>query len=342
MKIKVSLESAGCHNTCKHCLWSQGGPSKDFLQVDEILSIREMIASLGAPFDFGFSNGHMIHSGWRILWPIMYEEVCCGQINGCRMVEDPDYRTTIAEMREMGLRRVQLTFYGLEDTHNRFANSKDAFAYDVGAARRFVECGVPVEQVQIVCHRDNVHEVDGIIQFAKTLQGKDVLTGGELMFPGLSGRWIRNQSLRVTREQYAGLSGEARSLRHWQDLKMEADWVNEVRNGALIPSAWMQERISRREQEVRLYIDRHLTVWDNSDPSLRKRLGTVEEDGLDGATEEYQRWVDPAWRAFAEMDDMRIVEDCAMPADTALNTRSDVLILWLTRCRARSEELKAP
>ncbi|MDD4735625.1 MAG: hypothetical protein PHP44_05920 [Kiritimatiellae bacterium] len=338
MKLNVSLEAAGCHNSCRHCYNSQGGPARDFLSAQEVLSIREEIARLGVPFDFGFPNGHMIHSEWRTLWPVMHKEIYCGQVNGCTMVDDTDYRTTISEMMQMGLRRVQLTFYGLEDTHNRFANSKDAFAYDVGAARRFMECGVPIEQVQIVCHRDNLHEIDEIIHFAETLQGHDVLAGGELMFPALVGRWMQNQALRVNREDYSALSDRARSLPHWQDLSTEAEWIRQVQDGALSPSLWMQDQIVKRSSDIRLYIDRHLVVWDNSDHSHRRRLGSFEIDPLPAIVESYKASPDPAWCLLASMGDAEIIDQYATGSDTALNTKKDIMALWLLRCRKKETD----
>lgn len=338
MKIKVSLEAAGCHNACKHCYNSQGGPAQDFLSVREVLSVRDDVAALGVPFDFGFPNGHMIHSGWRVLWPVMHGSVRCGQINGCKLTEDSNYHATVAEMKQMGLERIQLTFYGLKDTHNRFANSKDAFAYDIGAARRFMECGVSLEQVQIVCHRGNLHEIDEIIRFAKALQGNDVLVGGELMLPSLEGRWINNPALRVNKEEYDALSDEARSLPHWQDLSTEADWIHRVHDGSLSPSSWMQDQVVKHNQVVQLYIDRHMTVWDNSDLTLRRKLGHFEPDGLASLVETYKASPDPTWRKLADMEDHQIVTRYADDSDTMLNTKKDVLALWLMRARERGTD----
>lgn len=335
LRIKVSLEAAGCHNACRHCYNSQGGPARDFLSVKDVLAVRDTVAALGVPYDFGFPNGHMIHSGWRELWPVMHGPVRCGQINGCRLTEDANYRTTIAEMKELGLERIQLAFYGLDDTHNRFANTQDAFSYDIGAARRFIECGVPLEQVQIVCHRGNLHEIDAIIRFAKTLQGNDVLVGGELMFPSLNGRWINNLAMRIGKEEYKTLSDEARSLPHRQDLMTEADWMRRVHDGSLSPSSWMQEQAVNRGRVVQFYVDRHLMVWDNSDPTLRRKLGRFERDGLAALVEAYGASPDPVWCRLADMDDRQILAKYADDSDAALNTRRDVLALWLMRARAR-------
>ena len=83
---------------------------------------------------------------------------------------------------------------------------------------------------------------------------------------------------------------------HWQDLKTEATWVEEVRDGAMSPSALMRKRITHRRDSVCLYIDRHLVVWDDSDLSLRRRLGTLEKDGLHVVIERYQRSLDPYMR----------------------------------------------
>jgi len=105
--------------------------------------------------------------------------------NGWGIARDP---TLAKKLKNLGIDTVDMTLFGLKETHDWFAQRKGAFTDLLVAAEHCAEVGLRVEW-KIMLHKRNIHEIDAM---ERLLKGRGRLRGYFLAEP--DGRGQTNQA----------------------------------------------------------------------------------------------------------------------------------------------------
>lgn len=142
------------------------------------------------------------------------------QMNGFAFRSEPELLTLMNGIRENGVELIDLTFYGTEAYHDRFAGRKGDFAYLRNMLAAAYRAGLPVN-VSIPLLSDNL---DQMTELRRILSA--VHTGKYMYFlPHGKGRGRSIRSLRITREQFESLPEEIRNSFQKTKHLTEAEWL---------------------------------------------------------------------------------------------------------------------
>ena len=229
--ISVSIENlcAPCYARCRHCLLCADGQSGG---VDATRGMR----FAGQFLDWLRANRPELHG--------MFYMGCCNdfpelreyirflkryspgidilQFNGLAMRSDAEIDSLLAILREEGMRGIDLTFYGADEDHDRFAGRKGDYDYCMrliaGAERHglAVHAGAAVVQ-------SNMHSFPELFERLKAHDIERYFT----FLPHAKGRGWLLEKERLTQADFDTLCDAAKE--HFSRVmhKTEAEWLRE-------------------------------------------------------------------------------------------------------------------
>ena len=172
--LDIALDMHGCPNRCKHC-WLGDLPNK---QLDD--SYADFVVKLFKPYfkDITFYSWFRepdFCSNYQERWlkdnelssikPQRFELASFYKI-----VRDPEY---VKWLKSVGTKKVQLTFFGLEETTDAFVGRKGAYQELLKATQILKENDIE-PRWQIFIYEININEVVDLISKAKELNIKEV------------------------------------------------------------------------------------------------------------------------------------------------------------------------
>ena len=217
-----------CHAHCRYCLLASCGKtsgvdyyrSTEFAhRVFEELSVKRPALStyfyiaycMDAPYlrDYiRFSAQH--HSpGANFL-----------QMNGCAFRDEAEMHGFMRMIHEEGVQLIDLSFYGLEEYHNRFAGRKGDFKHLIQMLSAACDSALPVN-VSIPLLRGNLNQQS---ELRKLLQQYPV-SKFTYFLPHSKGRGKEIQGERITRAEFDGLPDEIKSSFVRVTHRTQAEWI---------------------------------------------------------------------------------------------------------------------
>ncbi len=340
--IVICLDMAGCPNRCKHC-WLGATPNGG-LPLEELKWAAEQFRPYAGRLRvYDWYREPDFKDGYRERY-----DLCCKLSGGTidhfelasfwRLVRDEDYAPWLASL---GLKKVQLTLFGGEETTDFFIGRKGAYrelleAIDILLAHRISP------RLQVFVNKTNLGELGQVEELIRRLELEERCKafGGEFtMFlhqgscDGENENWY---DAWVTPEDLDKIPATlaAYTLRHFgaADLmevfgRTEASLYEELVED--------QSTASYVTNSPVFYIDKDFQVYPNlSAPEPQWCLGNLKRDGVEAVLENYVDSRSPAQRARLTVPVCQLVRAHGDPTSRRLFGRGDYIELMLNRyCR---------
>lgn len=228
VSINVMNLCVPCENRCRYCLLSYDGKVNG---VDYKRSVgyakrfyewlKENRPDLSFLFGFGYSMEHP-----ELLNAIDFCRSICSatgeflQFDGMRFRTDEELETLLRQLKEHGIKLIDLTFYGTESYHDRFAARTGDYRLMINTLQQANKVGLDVT-VSIPITHENVDQMDELIAEMKHYHTQRITC----FVPHSEGRGRLLDSVRFSKEDYEKLSENVRKRLNTNRFKTEKEWL---------------------------------------------------------------------------------------------------------------------
>ena len=219
-----------CENRCRYCLLSYEGKASgvDYKRSENYAKrfydwLRQNRPELSFLFGFGYSMEHpdLLNAidFCRSIGSATGEFL---QFDGMRFRTDEELELLLRQLKEHGIKLIDLTFYGTEAYHDRFA----ARSGDYRLMMRTLEMARQIEldvTVSIPINHENSDQIDALIADLNRYRTRRITC----FIPHGEGRGRLLESVRFTSEDYNQLSDDVRGRINWNRFKTEGEWLRD-------------------------------------------------------------------------------------------------------------------
>lgn len=269
--INVMNLCVPCENFCRYCLLAWDGAVRGI--SDErahayVLRLREWLQENHADVAFHYAFGYAMEH------PRLLEEIdflrsigSVGsrflQMDGLKFRTREQTHTLLADIHDHGVESIDLTFYGTETYHDRFAARQGDFAFMMILLEEALKVGLRVT-VSLPLTGENVEQAEELLERLQCYP----LTRTFAFVPHAEGRGRTLESIRFSKRDYDRLGERTRSLLNREKFRPEGEWV---RHGQF--SVW-----EKRSLGLTLTPE-NITMFEEMDCSAAVRyLETLDED----------------------------------------------------------------
>lgn len=229
--VSVSIENlcAPCHCGCRHCLLDSCHRSTgvDYARGKAFAQrfynwMQENRPDLGGNFYIGYCNEFpelAEHIDFVRHYAPWFDFL---QFNGLSFRTDAEIRKLLEDVISHGIQLIDLTFFGKEAYHDRFAGRKGDQAYLLRIAREAGTIGLPV--IASIClteeNKDQMEPLFSVLRDAG-------IQRYSVFLPHAKGRGEKMSHLRLTKESYDALPQIAKDHFMKTPHKTEAQWLRE-------------------------------------------------------------------------------------------------------------------
>lgn len=228
VSINVMNLCVPCENRCRYCLLSYDGKVNG---VDYKRSVgyakrfyewlKENRPDLSFLFGFGYSMEHpeLLNAidFCRSIGSATGEFL---QFDGMRFRTDEELETLLRQLKEHGIKLIDLTFYGTESYHDRFAARTGDYRLMINTLQQANKVGLDVT-VSIPITHENVDQMDELIAEMKRYHTQRITC----FVPHSEGRGRLLDSVRFSKEDYEKLSENVRKRMNTNRFKTEKEWL---------------------------------------------------------------------------------------------------------------------
>lgn len=228
VSINVMNLCVPCENRCRYCLLSYDGKVNG---VDYKRSVgyakrfyewlKENRPDLSFLFGFGYSMEHpeLLNAidFCRSIGSATGEFL---QFDGMRFRTDEELETLLRQLKEHGIKLIDLTFYGTESYHDRFAARTGDYRLMINTLQQANKVGLDVP-VSIPITHENVDQMDELIAEMKHYHTQRITC----FVPHSEGRGRLLDSVRFSKEDYEKLSENVRKRLNTNRFKTEKEWL---------------------------------------------------------------------------------------------------------------------
>ena len=268
-RLCICLDMYGCPNRCKHC-WLGDLPNK--LVPD---GYDDFVVKLFKPYfkdiefyswmrepDFckDYKNRWIKDNELSSFKPERFELASFYKI-----VREPEY---VKWLKEVGTKKVQLTFFGLEKTTDEFVGRKGAYHELIKASEILKENGIE-PRWQIFIYETNKQEVVQLLDIAKKMDIKEIL-----IHEGCCEGNNRNfYDVRITK---SNIPEEVKPyFLDYKNVLSEKECIDLLKKDT-------SHYLPHNDEEIVLYITSDLNVYFNfTNPSLAWKIGNIKDDDID-------------------------------------------------------------
>lgn len=217
-----------CACRCRHCLlswdgrpvgvdWDRGAAfAKRFKAW-----LAENRPELRFAYTFGYSMEHPdLPAVLALLRALGSPQAEFLQCDGMRMREEAECAVLADMLASEGVKRLNFTFYGLADSHDRFAHRPGDHALLLRMLRAGAAAGLAVS-AGIALTAESAPEVDALITELRNNGCARV----SLFVPHAEGRGAALEPIRLSKADLDRLSPDARALLDRRVYRTEAEWV---------------------------------------------------------------------------------------------------------------------
>lgn len=226
--INVMNLCVPCENRCRYCLLSYDGKVSgvDYKRSQVYAKcfyewLRVNRPDLSFLFGFGYSMEH----------PDLLEAIdfCQSigsatgeflQFDGMKFRTDEELESLLLQLKEHGIKLIDLTFYGTESYHDRFAARTGDYQLMMRTLVLSNKIGLDVA-VSIPITQENTDQIDDLIGVLKQNTTQRITC----FIPHSEGRGRLLDSVRFSAEDYKKLSDDVRSSINWNRFKTESEWL---------------------------------------------------------------------------------------------------------------------
>ena len=220
-----------CQAHCRHCLLSSCGQVSgvDFHRSTAfarrvITELKENRPELGSSFYIGYCMD--TPDLWEyIRFSGEFDAPGAGflQMNGFAFRDDPELLALMGRIRAEGVKLIDLTFYGTEEYHDRFAGRKGDYRFMTRMLSAAVQAELPVN-ISIPLLRSNLDQMRELRALLSAYPGIRF----SFFLPHSKGRGRTLQDQRITRREFDTLPEEIRNTFVKIPHQTEAEWIADI------------------------------------------------------------------------------------------------------------------
>ena len=219
-----------CYNYCRYCLLSWNGKiegadwDRSVRLAEHFLDeLKEQQPEISSEFSFGYSMEHPdLKGAIRTLRRLGGPAADYLQCDGMKMRSDTECMELMDMLREEGIKQLNFTIYGLADYHDRFAGRKGDFELLMRMMRAAKASRLPFS-TGIPLTAENIHQVDNLVSILQEAGSEKVF----LTIPHEEGRGKLLRDVRLSMQEFMGLSAETQKLLNKSIYRTERDWLQE-------------------------------------------------------------------------------------------------------------------
>lgn len=231
VSINVMNLCVPCENRCRYCLLSYDGTITgiDFdrstayaKRFYEWLKVHR--PELSFLYGFGYSMEHPhLENAIRFCQSIGSATGEFLQLDGMKFRTADELESLMAKLKALGIKLIDLTFYGTERYHDRFAARAGDFRLMMDTLRAANKVDLDVA-VSVPLTQENMDQVDNLLNhFAEYRVARFTC-----FVPHAEGRGHLLDSSRLSLEDYAQLSNKVKSYFNRERFRPEKEWVQEL------------------------------------------------------------------------------------------------------------------
>lgn len=267
--LSICVDMYGCPNRCKHC-WLGCLPNESFPN-----GYDDFIVKLFKPYFKDISFYSWLRepdfcNDYKDRWikdnelssikPQRFELA-----SFYRIVRDPEY---VKWLKEVGTKKVQLTFFGLEDTTDEFVGRKGAYQELIKASE--ILKGNEIEpRWQIFIYETNKEEVVKLLGIAKKMNIKEII----IHEGSCDGNNRKLYDIRINKHS---IPDEVKPyFLDYSNILSEKECIEILKDDNL-------HYFPHNDKEIVLYITSDLNVYFNfTNPSPAWKIGNIKDDEID-------------------------------------------------------------
>lgn len=228
VSINVMNLCVPCENRCRYCLLSYDGKVSgvDYKRSEGYAKrfyewLKRNRPDLSFLFGFGYSMEHP-----DLLRAIDFCQSIGSatgeflQFDGMKFRKDEELETLLRQLQEHGIKLIDLTFYGTESYHDRFAARAGDYQLMINTLKQANKVGLDVT-VSIPITHENADQMDELIAKLEQYRTQRLAC----FVPHSEGRGRLLDSVRFSKEDYEKLSENVRKRINTNRFKTEKEWL---------------------------------------------------------------------------------------------------------------------
>lgn len=228
VSVNVMTLCVPCENRCRYCLLSYDGKTVG-INYDRCKKyalnfykwINKNRKDLSFLFGFGYSMDHP-----KLLDEIKFlQDIGCAsgeflQFDGMKFRKTEDLKQFLEDLKNNGIKLIDLTFYGTKEYHDKFAARKGDFDYMVEVAKIAGDIGLGC-QIGIALTSENAEQIDELVDFFSKFPTEKMF----LFVPHGEGRGVSLEGVRFDKTSLLKLGEKALSKLNLNKFKTEKEWL---------------------------------------------------------------------------------------------------------------------
>lgn len=228
VSINVMNLCVPCENRCRYCLLSYDGKVRgvDYKRSKAYAKrfyewLKEKRPDLSFLFGFGYSMEHP-----DLLGAIDFCQSIGSatgeflQFDGMKFRTDAELETLMRQLKDHGIKLIDLTFYGTESYHDRFSARAGDYRLMMHTLVQANKIGLDVT-VSIPITHENADQLDDLIAELEQHGAQQI----RCFVPHGEGRGRLLDPVRFSLEDYHNLSDDVRGRINWSRFKIESEWL---------------------------------------------------------------------------------------------------------------------
>ena len=229
VSINVMNLCVPCENRCRYCLLSYDGKTSgvDYKRSEAYANrfyewLRRNRSDLSFLFGFGYSMEHPdLLNAIDFCQNIGSATGEFLQFDGMKFRTDEELETLLRHLKDHGIKLIDLTFYGTESYHDRFAARSGDYRLMMRTLVQANKIGLDVT-ISIPITHENADQLDDLIAELEQHGAKRI----RCFVPHGEGRGLLLDSVRFSKEDYEKLSDDVLSRVNWNRFKAESEWLH--------------------------------------------------------------------------------------------------------------------
>ena len=228
--INVMNLCVPCENRCRYCLLSYDGKVSglDYARSEAYARrfytwLRENRPELSFLFGFGYSMEHP-----RLLDAIDFCRSIGSatgeflQFDGMKFRTKPELTALLTQLKAHGIRLIDLTFYGTESYHDRFAARSGDYRLMMDTLEAANQVGLDAS-ISIPITHENAGQIDALLAAFRPYRTQRIIC----FVPHSEGRGRSLNAVCFSAEDYKNLSDEVRAHLNTNRFRTESQWLQD-------------------------------------------------------------------------------------------------------------------